>query len=36
MYFSLSFDVQIAVQSALEFSLTVNGAKYGSVTAKYA
>jgi hypothetical protein len=35
-YQILSFDVKIAVQSALEFSMSVNGVEYGSVTAKYA
>lgn len=35
-YHTLSFDVEISVQSALEFSLSVNGQKYGSVAAKYA
>lgn len=28
--------LEISVQSALEYSLSVNGTKYGSVTANYA
>jgi hypothetical protein len=35
-YQILSFDVKIAVQSALEFSMSVNAVKYGSVAVKYA
>ena len=35
MYYKLFFDVELSVQSALEFSVSVNGKKYGSVTAKY-
>lgn len=35
MYYELEFDVEICIQSALEFSMSVNGKKYGSVTAKY-
>jgi hypothetical protein len=36
VYHSLSFEVEISVQSSLEFSVSVKGKKYGSVTAKYA
>ncbi|KAF1911224.1 hypothetical protein BDU57DRAFT_485781 [Ampelomyces quisqualis] len=35
-YYVLRFDVKIAIQSSLEFSLVVNGKEYGSVVAKYA
>ncbi|KAJ4361459.1 hypothetical protein N0V95_001876 [Ascochyta clinopodiicola] len=35
LYYEIEFDVEIAVQSALEFSMSINGKKYGSVTAKY-
>lgn len=34
-YHSLHFSLAIAIQSALEFSLLVNGKSYGSVTAAY-
>ncbi|KAJ8113126.1 hypothetical protein OPT61_g4676 [Boeremia exigua] len=34
-YYSLSFSLEIAVQSSLEFSLVVNGKSYGSVRAAY-
>lgn len=34
-YFTLAFELGILVQSAMEFSMSVNGIKYGSVTAKY-
>jgi hypothetical protein len=35
MYYMLTFEVEISVQSALEYSLVVKGVKYGSVTATY-
>ncbi|KAF1969591.1 hypothetical protein BU23DRAFT_591586 [Bimuria novae-zelandiae CBS 107.79] len=35
-YRVLDFTVEISIQSALEYSLSVNGTKYGSVTANYA
>jgi hypothetical protein len=35
LYHEIHFDVEISVQSSLEFSLPINGNKYGSVTAKY-
>ncbi|UPX15290.1 uncharacterized protein EKO05_0005744 [Ascochyta rabiei] len=31
----LEFDMEISVESTIEYSLTVNGIKYGSVNAKY-
>jgi hypothetical protein len=34
-YHQISFDVEISIQSALEFSCSVKGKKIGSVTAKY-
>ncbi|KAF2867014.1 Hsp70 family protein [Massariosphaeria phaeospora] len=34
-YHTLSYEVEIVVSSVLEFSLTVNEKRYGSVTAKY-
>ncbi|KAH7396593.1 Hsp70 family protein [Phaeosphaeria sp. MPI-PUGE-AT-0046c] len=34
-YYSLGFEVEISVQSSLEFSFVVDGVRYGSVTAKY-
>ena len=34
-YYRLTYTVEISVQSALEFSLSVNGTRYGSVTARY-
>jgi hypothetical protein len=34
-YYELSFEVEITVQSSLEYSLLVEGVRYGSVTAKY-
>lgn len=36
VYTTLSFQVEISVQSSLEYSLLVEGVRYGSVTAKYA
>ncbi|KAL6707742.1 hypothetical protein ACN47E_003863 [Coniothyrium glycines] len=35
VYYCLTFDVQISIQSALEFSVVVNGTPRGTVTAKY-
>lgn len=35
-YCALDFSVEISIQSALEYSLSVNGVRYGSVTANYA
>ncbi|KAF1833755.1 hypothetical protein BDW02DRAFT_589443 [Decorospora gaudefroyi] len=35
-YYRLDFKVEISVQSSLEFSLLVNGVRYGAVTADYA
>ncbi|KAL1801372.1 hypothetical protein ACET3X_001714 [Alternaria dauci] len=34
-HYTLSFQVAISVQSSLEYSVLVNGIRYGSVTAKY-
>jgi len=34
-YHRLVFLIEISVQSLLEFSLSVNGVQYGSVTATY-
>ncbi|KAI8935133.1 hypothetical protein NX059_007727 [Plenodomus lindquistii] len=36
LFYELSFSVEIAVQSSLEYSFLVNGTRYGSVTATYA
>jgi hypothetical protein len=36
IYYSLSFQVEMTIQSSLEFSLLVNGVRYGAVTANYA
>jgi len=36
LYYSLSFRVEMTIQSSLEFSLLVNGVRYGAVTANYA
>ncbi|KAH3949858.1 hypothetical protein HBH53_083220 [Parastagonospora nodorum] len=36
VYTTLSIEIQISVQSSLEYSLLVEGVRYGSVTAKYA
>ncbi|KAL1604233.1 hypothetical protein SLS59_004027 [Nothophoma quercina] len=35
LYHSLDYELEIAVQSSLEISLSVNGKRYGSVTAAY-
>lgn len=35
-YHVLDYSVEISVQSTLEYSLSVNGVRYGSVTANYA
>jgi hypothetical protein len=35
-YHKIHFDLEISIQSALEFSLTINGKKYAAVTAEYA
>ncbi|KAJ4324502.1 hypothetical protein N0V94_001242 [Neodidymelliopsis sp. IMI 364377] len=35
LYYELAFNVEISVQSALEFSVSVGGRKYGLVTAQY-
>ena len=35
IYYTLDFRVEITVQSSLEFSLLVNGVRYGAVTANY-
>ncbi|CAA9962602.1 hypothetical protein P3342_002299 [Pyrenophora teres f. teres] len=35
-YHTLFFKVEMAIQSSLEFSLLVNGVRYGAVTANYA
>jgi hypothetical protein len=35
-YYSLRFQVEISVHSSLEYSLLVDGVRYGSVVAKYA
>jgi len=34
-YYKLSFQIEISIQSLLEFSLSVKGVQYGSVTATY-
>jgi hypothetical protein len=34
-YYSIDVDVNISLQSALEFFITVKGKKYGSVTVEY-
>ncbi|KAG9187462.1 hypothetical protein G6011_05333 [Alternaria panax] len=34
-YYSLSFQVEMTIQSSLEFCLLVNGIRYGTVTANY-
>lgn len=34
-YHQLDFEVEISVQSKLEFSFSVNGKRYESITAKY-
>lgn len=34
-YYELSYNLEIAVQSALQFSLAVDGKKYGSITTAY-
>jgi hypothetical protein len=34
-YYELIFEVQICVQSSLEYSFWVEGVRYGSVIAKY-
>jgi hypothetical protein len=34
-YYSVAVEVHISMQSALEFFVTVNGKKYGSLSAKY-
>jgi hypothetical protein len=35
MYYKLNYDIELSVQSSLEYSVLVNGIRYGSVTAKY-
>lgn len=35
MFLEIGFEVEISLQSALEYSFLVNGVRYGSVTAKY-
>ncbi|KAI1684350.1 hypothetical protein KJE20_06855 [Pyrenophora tritici-repentis] len=35
-YYTLHFKVEMSIQSSLEFSLLVNGVRYGAVTATYA
>jgi hypothetical protein len=34
-YYELSFFVEISAQSSLEFFLTIDGKKYGSLSANY-
>jgi hypothetical protein len=34
-YYSVAAEVHISMHSALEFFVTVNGKKYGSLSAKY-
>lgn len=34
-YYRLDYEVEISIQTCLEFSLSVNGKKYGSVSANY-
>ncbi|KAF1950892.1 Hsp70 family protein [Byssothecium circinans] len=36
VYYHLDYTIEISVQSALEYSLSINGVKYGSVAANYA
>jgi hypothetical protein len=36
IYYLLFFQVEMTIQSSLEFSLLVNGVRYGAVTANYA
>jgi hypothetical protein len=35
MYYFIEFHVELSVTSSLEYSLSVEGARYGSVTASY-
>jgi hypothetical protein len=35
LYYLLDFQIEITIQSALEFSLNVDGKKYGAITATY-
>jgi hypothetical protein len=35
-YYTLHFQVEMTIQSSLEFCLLVNGVRYGAVTANYA
>lgn len=34
-FYRLKFDLEISVQSSLQYSLLVDGVRYGSVSAKY-
>jgi hypothetical protein len=34
-YYRIEYDVEISVQSSLEFSVSSKGKKYGTVTASY-
>jgi hypothetical protein len=36
IYYTLRFQVEMTIQSSLEFRLLVNGVRYGAVTANYA
>ena len=35
LYYEFDFNVELVIQSALDFFMTVEGKRYGSVTAKY-
>jgi hypothetical protein len=36
MYHEINFHVELSATSSLEYSMSVNGKRYGSVTASYA
>lgn len=36
LYYTLDYEVELSVQSSLEFCLLVDGIRYGGVEAKYA
>lgn len=35
LYYTIHFNVELSVMSSLEYSMSVNGTQYGSVTASY-
>jgi hypothetical protein len=35
LYHTINYDIEISIQSSLEFSLVVEGKKYGSMTVNY-